>query len=224
MQTYDFANILLAGPCNQRCPHCIGQQTDPALNRNNLDEWPLRNLEVFAALLEQHRVRQIVVTGTTTDPQLYRHEARLIRNLRKRVPGAQLSLHTNGQLALKKMAVFNLYDRATISFPSFDAATFERMTGTQRMPDLAAILRQARIPIKASCIIDECNVGQVDEFLVDPVSGHITHLILRKGHLWGQKDVTIPVSEIARVEEDTVYLKLTKEQIEALPTIPVRRR
>ena len=67
-------------------------------------------------------------------------------------------------------------------------------------------------------------VGRVDEFLVDPVSEHITHLILRKGHLWGQKDVTIPVSEIARIEEDTVYLKLTKEQIGALPMIPVRRR
>jgi sporulation protein YlmC with PRC-barrel domain len=67
-------------------------------------------------------------------------------------------------------------------------------------------------------------VGQVDEFLVDPVSEHITHLILRKGHLWGQKDVTIPISEIARVEEDAVYLKLTREQIEALPTIPVRWR
>jgi sporulation protein YlmC with PRC-barrel domain len=67
-------------------------------------------------------------------------------------------------------------------------------------------------------------VGQVDEFLVDPVSEHITHLILREGHLWGQKDVTIPVSEIARIEEDTVHLKLTKEQVEALPTIPVRRR
>jgi uncharacterized protein YrrD len=68
------------------------------------------------------------------------------------------------------------------------------------------------------------HIGQVDEFLVDPVSEHITHLILRKGHLWGQKDVTIPISEIARIEEDTVHLKLTKEQVEALPTIPVRRR
>ena len=67
-------------------------------------------------------------------------------------------------------------------------------------------------------------VGRLDEFLVDPVSGHITHLILRKGHLWGQKDVTIPVSEITRIEEDTLYLKLTRGQVEALPTIPVRRR
>jgi sporulation protein YlmC with PRC-barrel domain len=65
-------------------------------------------------------------------------------------------------------------------------------------------------------------VGQVDEFLVDPENSHITHLILHEGHLWGQKDVTIPVSEIDRVEEDTVHLKLSKRGIEALPFIPLR--
>jgi sporulation protein YlmC with PRC-barrel domain len=67
------------------------------------------------------------------------------------------------------------------------------------------------------------HVGNVDEFMVDPTSGHITHLILREGHLWGQKDVTIPVSQIDRIEEDTVYLKLDKRSIEELPAIPVRR-
>jgi sporulation protein YlmC with PRC-barrel domain len=67
-------------------------------------------------------------------------------------------------------------------------------------------------------------VGRVDEFLIDPTNEHITHLVLREGHLWGQKDVTIPISEIDRIEEDVVYLKLDKGQIEALPSIPVRRR
>jgi sporulation protein YlmC with PRC-barrel domain len=66
-------------------------------------------------------------------------------------------------------------------------------------------------------------VGQVDEFLVDPTNGHITHLVLREGHLWGQKDVTIPVSQIQRIEENVVYLNLDKHSIEALPAIPIRR-
>jgi sporulation protein YlmC with PRC-barrel domain len=68
------------------------------------------------------------------------------------------------------------------------------------------------------------HVGRIDEFLVDPVDTHITHLILREGHLWGQKDVTIPVSQIDRIEANTVYLKLDKHSIEALPAIPIRRR
>jgi sporulation protein YlmC with PRC-barrel domain len=67
------------------------------------------------------------------------------------------------------------------------------------------------------------HVGRVDEFLVEPKNGDITHLVLREGHLWGQKDVTISVSQIDRIEEDTVYLKLDKHSIEMLPTIRVRR-
>ncbi len=66
-------------------------------------------------------------------------------------------------------------------------------------------------------------VGRVDELLVNPENEHITHLVMREGHLWGQKDIAIPVSEIGRIEEDTVQLKLSKDEIEALPAIPVRR-
>jgi sporulation protein YlmC with PRC-barrel domain len=67
------------------------------------------------------------------------------------------------------------------------------------------------------------HVGVVDEFLVDPGNGHITHLVMREGHLWGKKDVTIPVSEIDHIKENIVYLKLDKRSIEALPGIPVKR-
>jgi uncharacterized protein YrrD len=66
-------------------------------------------------------------------------------------------------------------------------------------------------------------VGQVDEFLISPKDDRISHLVLREGHLWGQKLVTIPVSEIDRMEPDLVYLKLSKRDIENLPVIPVKR-
>ncbi len=66
-------------------------------------------------------------------------------------------------------------------------------------------------------------VGCVDEFLVNPANGHITHLVLREGHLWSPKEVTIPVSQIDRIEEDTVYLRLDKHSVGALPAIPIRR-
>jgi sporulation protein YlmC with PRC-barrel domain len=68
------------------------------------------------------------------------------------------------------------------------------------------------------------HVGQVDGLLIDPASEHITHLVLREGHLWGQKDVTIPVSEIARIEADRIYLKLDRRAVGELPTVPIHRR
>jgi len=67
-------------------------------------------------------------------------------------------------------------------------------------------------------------VGRVDEFLVNPQYDHITHLVLREGYLWGQKDVTIPVSEIERIEDDTVYLKIDMRTVEALPSVPRYRK
>ena len=66
-------------------------------------------------------------------------------------------------------------------------------------------------------------VGWVDEFVTIPTNGEITHLLLREGHLWGCKEVTIPVSAIERIEERAVYLKLDKRGVQALPSVPVKR-
>jgi sporulation protein YlmC with PRC-barrel domain len=66
-------------------------------------------------------------------------------------------------------------------------------------------------------------VGWVDEFVVIPTNGEITHLLLREGHQWGCKEVTIPISAIERIEERTVHLKLDKRGIQALPSVPVQR-
>jgi sporulation protein YlmC with PRC-barrel domain len=74
-----------------------------------------------------------------------------------------------------------------------------------------AISRGARV--EAS----DGKVGQVDEFLTDPVGQQITHLVLRQGHLWGQREVTVPANQIDRIEDGVVYLKLDKKGIEALP-------
>lgn len=165
MTRYDFANILFSGPCNQRCPYCIGQQIDPALNRPNLDEYPLRGWDAFVALIREHKIGQITFSGTNTDPQLYRHELQLLSWLHENLPRVHVSLHSNGQLALEKMDVLNRYDRATISIPSFDPQTFFEMTGTRRMPDLAEIVRRARIPLKVSCVLTRYNRNQVPDFL-----------------------------------------------------------
>jgi sporulation protein YlmC with PRC-barrel domain len=67
-------------------------------------------------------------------------------------------------------------------------------------------------------------VGRVDEFVVDPDSGNITHLCLREGHLWKDKVVCIPVEDISRIEEKVVHLKLDKETIAAMPSLRVKRR
>jgi sporulation protein YlmC with PRC-barrel domain len=66
-------------------------------------------------------------------------------------------------------------------------------------------------------------VGKLDELVLDPKSGDITHVQMREGHLWGKKDVAIPVSAIEFVDEDTVYLKIDKKAVKTLPAVPVKR-
>ncbi len=66
------------------------------------------------------------------------------------------------------------------------------------------------------------HAGRVDEFLVEKKGGRITHLILREGHLWGKKDISVPVNQIDRYEDGKVYLKLAKDEVEELPLIDLK--
>lgn len=63
-------------------------------------------------------------------------------------------------------------------------------------------------------------VGTVDEFLLDPNDGHISHFVMRERHHLQKQELTLPVTAVDRIEDGIVYLKLTKSQIEALPTVP----
>jgi hypothetical protein len=89
---------------------------------------------------------------------------------------------------------------------------------TKRVP-MGELAIKRGTPVEAT----DGEVGHVDEFLVDPCCEHVTHLVLREGHLWGRRDISIPVDQIERMEEGTVYLKLSKREIEALPEIPAHR-
>jgi sporulation protein YlmC with PRC-barrel domain len=75
----------------------------------------------------------------------------------------------------------------------------------------------------ASVRASDGRVGKVDQFVVDPESGLITHLCLREGSLWGDRMVCIPVTEIDHIEEKVVHLKMDKKAVEAMPSLPVKR-
>ena len=59
--------------------------------------------------------------------------------------------------------------------------------------------------------------GKVEGFVVD--AGHkVTHVLLQEGHLWGRKEVAIPVSAVTAVDRG-IRLNLTKRQVEDLPPL-----
>ena len=66
-------------------------------------------------------------------------------------------------------------------------------------------------------------IGQVHELVVNAETWKVTDVVLRKGHLWGKKDVVLPLSDIDRVEDDIVLLKIDKKTIETRPSSPIHR-
>jgi molybdenum cofactor biosynthesis enzyme MoaA len=182
----DFANILFSGRCNARCPFCIGRQLDPRLNEDNLRLFPPRNLEKLIELIGQQEIRQVILTGTNTDPQRYLHEEKLLRRLREQThPETRIVLHTNGRLALHKIGIFNQYDRVSISFPSFNPLTYRKMMGVPKPPDLKEIIQQSVVPVKVSSVITEDNAGEIDEYLIRCQEMGVRRIVLRK--LYGEK-------------------------------------
>ena len=57
----------------------------------------------------------------------------------------------------------------------------------------------------------------MEGFLVDPGDHRVTHVLLQEGHLWGRKEVAIPMSAVTGVENG-IRLSMTKKQIEDLPS------
>jgi sporulation protein YlmC with PRC-barrel domain len=65
-------------------------------------------------------------------------------------------------------------------------------------------------------------VGRVHGLVVEPKDHRVTHILLERGHLWGQREVAIPVSAVAGVD-DGVWLTLTRDQVRDLPAVAVHR-
>jgi len=66
-------------------------------------------------------------------------------------------------------------------------------------------------------------VGTVDELVINPNTGQVTHMVLRTGHIWGSAEVTIPVSQIESIDALAVHLDRDKNSIETLPIVQIRR-
>jgi sporulation protein YlmC with PRC-barrel domain len=74
-------------------------------------------------------------------------------------------------------------------------------------------------PVRAT----DGQVGVVGELVVDADSGHITHLVLEQGHLFGKKEITVPLDQIDHVSEGSVHLSIDKAEVKNLPTMKVKR-
>jgi hypothetical protein len=69
-------------------------------------------------------------------------------------------------------------------------------------------------PVHAS----DGEIGRVQGLVIDRGSRHVTHVLLQEGHLWGRKEVAIPISAVASTDAG-IQLKITKKDVEDLPPL-----
>ena len=66
------------------------------------------------------------------------------------------------------------------------------------------------------------DIGKVQGLVIDAANHHVTHVLLEEGHLWGRKEVAIPISAVTDVS-DGIQLNLTRQQVEDLPPVDIER-
>jgi hypothetical protein len=63
-------------------------------------------------------------------------------------------------------------------------------------------------------------IGHVEGLVVDPRNHHVTHVLLQEGHLWGRKEVAIPIGAVTGAE-DGIRLNLSKDDVRDLPPVDI---
>jgi hypothetical protein len=65
-------------------------------------------------------------------------------------------------------------------------------------------------------------IGRVQGLVIDPRDHHVTHVLLQEGHLWGHREVAIPIVAVVSVDEG-IQVTLTKGEVKKLPSVDLDR-
>jgi sporulation protein YlmC with PRC-barrel domain len=63
-------------------------------------------------------------------------------------------------------------------------------------------------------------IGRVQGLVIEPGNHHVTHILLQQGHIWGRKQVAIPIGAVAGIENG-IRLNMTKQEVQDLPPVGV---
>jgi len=94
-----------------------------------------------------------------------------------------------------------------------DGAVGPQFVATDSVP-LGEVEISRGQPVQAT----DGDIGHVQGLVIDPASRHVTHVLLQEGHLWGKKEVAIPISAVASAR-DGIQLKLSKQEVQELPPV-----
>jgi hypothetical protein len=185
-----FGNIHLSGPCSRSCYFCIGQHMLAVDKFNVLDTWPLPGWDGFLEECEKHPIETVYVTGTNTDPLLYRHLHWL--TLAIRAAGYSPGIRTNGIGWTREVGTW--FDKGSLTVCSLDEAVNRRMMGGPP-PKVEQVLRDMP-DLKINIVLGPENCEDVLNTLRRLAMIGIKRANLREPY--GQPHVGDPLAERAK--------------------------
>ena len=102
-----------------------------------------------------------------------------------------------------------------------DVSSFEQTDEAFGMPVQVERIPEGEVSFHRSTELEatDGHIGKVEMLIIEPESGQITHMVLRKGHLWGKKDILIPMTAVEDIDYDTVYLNVDETAVEDFPLL-----
>ena len=92
-----------------------------------------------------------------------------------------------------------------------------RATSYEAIPDGEVTIRRDD-PVHAT----DGDIGRVAGLVIDHATGAVSHLLLHEGHLWGRKDVAIPIGVVQRAH-DGIRCELSTQEVQDLPPVELAR-
>lgn len=95
-----------------------------------------------------------------------------------------------------------------------------RLGGTHQEPILTDRVPLGEVEVRRGDHVHATDgwIGSAQGLVIDPKDHHVTHVLLQEGHLWGQKQVAIPIGATSRVGEE-IRVAMTKREVEDLPPV-----
>jgi len=84
----------------------------------------------------------------------------------------------------------------------------------EQLPDADEVALRTHLPVRTS---DGRRIGVVAELLINPDGGKVTAISLLEGHIFGRRQVSIPVTAIVSIDSDGVTTNLDRSAFAALP-------
>ena len=64
-------------------------------------------------------------------------------------------------------------------------------------------------------------IGQVQGLVVERGGHRVTHVLLQEGHMWGRREVAIPIGAVTKIGTLLIHLSLTRRQVKDLPPVDI---